>query len=108
LADAGRRDGGNSCAAAGESIMRKRDADLRDELKSHLDMAIATPGARGESPQDAVAAARRQFGNLSQVQEATRDVWGRRWLDHLVQDVAHAPRGLRSNPGLAPARFPPP
>jgi macrolide transport system ATP-binding/permease protein len=71
--------------------MRKRDAELRDELKSHLDMAIADRIARGESSEEAAVAARRQFGNLSQVQEATRDVWGRRWLDHLAQDVRSAP-----------------
>jgi len=81
--------------------MKKRDAELRDELKSHLDMAIADRIARGESQEEAAAAARRQFGNLSQIQEATRDVWGRRWLSHLAQDVRYAIRTFRRNPGFA-------
>ena len=81
--------------------MRNRDAELRDELKSHLDMATADRIARGESPDNAAAAARRQFGNLSQVQEATRDVWGRRWIDHLVQDVRYAIRTFRRNRAFA-------
>jgi putative ABC transport system permease protein len=81
--------------------MRKRDAELRDELKSHLDMAIADRIARGESSEEAAVAARRQFGNLSQVQEATRDVWGRRWLDHLAQDVRYAIRTFRRNRAFA-------
>ena len=81
--------------------MKNRDDELRNELKAHLDMAIADRIARGESPQQAARSARRQFGNLSQVQEATRDVWGRRWLEHLAQDVRYALRVFRRNPGFA-------
>ena len=81
--------------------MKKRDAELRDELNSHLDMATADRIARGESPDEAAAAARHQFGNLLQIQEATRDVWGRRWLDHLAQDVRYALRTFRRNPAFA-------
>jgi putative ABC transport system permease protein len=81
--------------------MRNRDAELRDELKAHLDMAIADRIARGESPDQAAAAAHRQFGNLSQIQEATLDVWGRRWLEHLAQDARYAVRIFRRNPAFA-------
>ena len=81
--------------------MKDRDAELKHELKAHLDMAIAERVARGESPEQASAAARRQLGNLSQIQEATRDVWGRRWLAHLAQDVRYAVRVFRRNPGFA-------
>lgn len=81
--------------------MKRRETDLDDELKSHLDMAIADRVARGESPEQAAAAARRQFGNLSQIQEATRDVWGRRWLERLAQDARYALRVFRRNPAFA-------
>jgi predicted permease len=81
--------------------MKKRDAELREELKTHLDMAIADRIERGESPKQAASAARRQFGNLSQIQEATRDVWGRRWLEHLNQDARYAMRVFRRNPAFA-------
>src|SRR5215207_7854290 len=81
--------------------MRDRDAELRDEIKSHLDMAIADRIARGETPEAAAAAARRELGNLSQIQEATRDAWGRRWIEHAAQDVRYALRVFRRNPGLA-------
>jgi predicted permease len=81
--------------------MKNRDADLHDELKTHLDMAIADRIERGESPAQATAAARRQLGNLSQIQEATRDVWGRRWLAHSAQDARYALRAFRRNPAFA-------
>jgi putative ABC transport system permease protein len=81
--------------------MKNRDDELRDELKAHLDMAIRDRIARGEDPREAVVAARRQLGNLSQIQEATRDVWGRRWIEQAAQDARYALRTFRRNPGFA-------
>jgi predicted permease len=81
--------------------MKDRDAELREELKTHLDMAVADRIALGDTPEDAHAAARRELGNLSQVQEATRDVWGGRWLEHLAQDIRYATRIFRRNPAFA-------
>jgi putative ABC transport system permease protein len=81
--------------------MKDRDSDLHAELQSHLDMATADRIARGEAPDAAAAAARRQLGNLGQIQEATRDVWGRRWIEQAAQDVRYAVRVFRRNPGFA-------
>ena len=81
--------------------MKNRDDELRDELKAHLDMAIQDRVERGEDPRTAAAAARRELGNLSQIQEATRDVWGRRWIEQAAQDVRYALRTFRRNPGFA-------
>jgi predicted permease len=81
--------------------MKNRDADLRAEIESHLQMAIADRIARGATPEAAAAAARRELGNLSQIQEATRDVWGRRWIEQAGQDVRYALRTFRRNPGFA-------
>jgi putative ABC transport system permease protein len=38
-------------------------------------MAAAERIARGESPSDAIAAARREFGNVGHVKEVTRETW---------------------------------
>ena len=78
--------------------MSNRDDDLRDELRSHLDMATADRVSRGETPREAAAHARRELGNVGQIQEAARDVWGGRWILHGLQDVRYARRVFRRNP----------
>ena len=81
--------------------MKDRDAELREEIESHLKMATADRIARGETREAAAAAARRELGNVTQVREATRDVWRRRWLEEAAQDVRYALRGFRRSPGFA-------
>src|SRR4051794_38819608 len=44
-----------------------RDTALDEELRSHLAMATADRIARGESPDDAAFAARRELGNLGHI-----------------------------------------
>jgi predicted permease len=80
---------------------RQREQDLRDEIASHLRMAIEDRIARGLSPEQAALEAHRELGNLSQIQEATRDVWGGRWMDGLAQDLRYAARVCRRNRSFA-------
>jgi putative ABC transport system permease protein len=80
---------------------RQREQDLRDEIASHLRMAIEDRIARGMPPDQAAADARRELGNVSQIQEAARDVWGRRWMDALAQDLRYALRVFRRNRSFA-------
>ena len=76
--------------------------DLADELRAHLEMSARDRIARGESPTDAVAHARREFGNAGLVQEIARDEWGAagRWTEHLAQDIRFAFRMLRRAPAF--------
>jgi predicted permease len=78
-----------------------REDDLREELESHLRMAREDGLQRGMTGNDAAVAARRELGNLSQIQEATREVWGRRWLERAVQDVRYAFRMFAGNRSFA-------
>jgi predicted permease len=72
------------------AFWRKRDQDLDDEISSHLRMAA---GDRGED------AARREFGNVGLVREATREIWGLASWEPLIQDLRYALRVLGKNPG---------
>jgi hypothetical protein len=58
----------------------KRDADLDVEIQGHIAMAIAERVERGETPDDAERAVRREFGNVGVVKDVTRDMWGADWL----------------------------
>src|SRR5262245_38647225 len=77
----------------------KRPADVDDEIRAHLAMAEREAIERGTSPDQARADARREFGNMLAVQEATRDASGSPALGRLAQDVQHALRRLRLSPG---------
>ena len=80
--------------------MSKRDDRLREEIQNHLQMAIRDRIERGESPTEAEAAARREFGNELLIQETTRETWGWMWLDRLVQDLRFAVRLFQKSPGF--------
>lgn len=77
-----------------------RDAQLVEELRSHLEMDAADRVARGEAPRQAAANARRDFGNVGLVQELTRDMWAGIWLDRLWQDTRIGLRSLWRTPGF--------
>ena len=78
-----------------------RDVELDAEISSHLALAAADRIARGQSPDDAIAAARREFGNVAHVKEVTREMWGGMWFERLIQDLRYAWRSLRRAPGFS-------
>jgi putative ABC transport system permease protein len=77
-----------------------RDDELDEELRGHLRMDVKTRVERGETPEHAEAAARREFGNMGLVKEVTRDMWGWASLERLGQDLRYAGRMLVKNPGF--------
>src|SRR6185295_15282887 len=78
--------------------LRRRDAELEDELRAHLELAAEDAGRRGAS--DGMRAARLRAGSVSQAMDAVRDQRGMWWLDHLGRDVRHGARALRRSPSF--------
>src|SRR5579862_2072273 len=75
------------------------DAELRAEIDFHLKEEARLRVDRGDAPEDARLAARRAFGNVALVTEATRRAWG--WRPAmLTDDLRHAYRRLRSRPAI--------
>jgi len=79
---------------------KKREAELDEEVRSHLEMAARERVERGDTAKEAEHAAQREFGNVGLVKEVTRDVWGWRWLRDFADDAQYGLRMLRKNPGF--------
>ena len=77
---------------------RRRRAVLDEEMRAHLDALAADYERRGLSPDDARAAARRDFGGATQIQEAWDDVRGFPWLANAGRDLRLALRLVRRQP----------
>ncbi|WP_058187531.1 ADOP family duplicated permease [Terracidiphilus gabretensis] len=78
----------------------RRKNDLREELETHLRIAIEERIARGESPEAARAAAMRELGNRLLVADVTRSAWGWLWMERIGQDLRYAIRRLLGSPGF--------
>jgi len=79
----------------------KRDAEMVEEMQTHLDLLTERHIAAGMLPHEARNAALREFGGVEQIKEVAREqrVW--RWADEFVQDIRFGARMLLRTPGFS-------
>ena len=75
--------------------------DLSDEIQQHLEEKTKELVASGMSRAEATAAARRAFGNLTLIENDSREVWQWPSLESFFADVRYALRTLRKNPAFS-------
>lgn len=79
---------------------KKREKELEEEVRAHLEMDTGERILRGEKKEEAESAARREFGNVEIVKETTRDVRGWEWLNRIWTDLRHGTRVWHKSPGF--------
>jgi len=79
---------------------RKREKELEDEVRGHLEMAARERVERGVDEAEAERVARQEFGNVELVKETARDARGWRWMEDIVEDARYGLRRMRKSPGF--------
>lgn len=82
--------------------LRRRE-EIAEEIDGHVSMATRDYIAKGMTPDEARAAAMREFGNMLVVRQTTEDVWSWTRLEQCLQDVRFGSRILFQSPGLSAA-----
>jgi putative ABC transport system permease protein len=85
----------------GYLLKRKNQAsDLDEEMRLHVELRAAQLSSSGVPTTEALDAARRRFGNRTQIAEQSGETWAFNWLDHLAEDLLFAARTLRKSPAF--------
>lgn len=82
-------------------FLRRRDRDLEEELRLHVEMAADELKRRGHSPESAARTVALRSGRAASAIDALRDQRGLRWVSELTADIRYAVRGLARSPGFA-------
>ena len=76
------------------------DRDLRDEVQFHLDSRAQLNEQAGQAVAEARATARKQFGNVTRIQEESRRVHIPDLVQSIAQDVRYALRSFSRTPAF--------
>lgn len=79
---------------------RRRYRELSESIREHLDEKIADLMDRGMAREQAESAARREFGNVTRIEERSREVWQWPLLESVWADSRFAFRQLWKSPGF--------
>jgi len=80
---------------------RSVDDDLKEELRSHLELVIDENIADGMTPDEARIAARRKLGNETLAHELAVEAWRFPRIESVLQDLRYGLRGIRRTPGFS-------
>ena len=78
-------------------LRRRAYRDLSEEIQQHLEEKIEELVAGGMPREEATAAARREFGNVTLTEEDSREVWQWPSLESFVADIRFGARTLRKS-----------
>jgi predicted permease len=79
---------------------RRRYDELSASIREHLDEKIADLVDRGMTREQAEQTARREFGNVTRIEERSREVWQWPRMEEILRDVAISVRLLKRSPGF--------
>src|SRR5215831_2409799 len=79
---------------------RQSDGEFDEEIQEHLQLLAEKFMAEGVSREDAASAARRQFGNVTLLQEDRQEMRTFPSIELLWHDLRHGVRMLCKNPGF--------
>jgi putative ABC transport system permease protein len=82
-------------------LSHRVEADLDQEVRSHLAMLVEENIRAGMPPEEAKRAARIEIGGVEQVKEQVREERVGNWLRSVISDCRYAVRQLRKNPGFS-------
>ena len=80
---------------------RRRYSELYDSIREHFDEKIADLMDRGMTRDEAERSARREFGNVTRIEERSREVWQWPTLESILVDLRYTFRLLHRAPGFS-------
>jgi predicted permease len=81
-------------------LKRRRYEELSESIREHLEEEIENLVEGGMSQEEATHAAHRKFGNVTLIEERSREIWQWPRLESVLGDVKYAARQLWRCPGF--------